>query len=301
MTNKKITKKRALGKGLGALLPDIDITSRDDIKEDDSSTSRKISDLSANPFQPRHKFNEKEIEDLSLSIKEYGILQPVLVRNNPQKENSFQIIAGERRVRAAKKAGLKEVPVLVREITDEQMLQISIVENIQRENLSPVEEAKAYKRLMDEFGYTQEKISAVVGKSRSAIANSLRLLNLPENILDSLADSLITGGHARALLASKDDNIQNKAFYEILDKKLSVRDTENLVKKLNENNVQIKPKPLPVFEFTDMADKLSGIIGTKVKISSKKNSTGKIEINFKNKEELERIFEYLNSSASQKD
>lgn len=301
MTKKKPIKKRALGKGLGALIPEIELDNEENTQEEESFNTHKISSLVANPYQPRLKFNDSEIEELSSSIKEYGILQPVLVRTDPENDSKYQIIAGERRVRAATRAGLKEVPVIVREITDEQMLQISIVENIQRENLNPVEEAKAYRKLIEDFKYTQEQVSAAVGKSRSAIANTLRLLNLPENILDALSDALISGGHAKALLGSKDDNIQNKVFFEILDKKLSVRETEALVKRLNENNIEIKPKQEPPAVFSQMATKLSSLMGARVKVVGKKNNTGKIEINFKNREELERIIEFIDNSGSNRD
>ncbi|MDY0133141.1 MAG: ParB/RepB/Spo0J family partition protein [Desulforegulaceae bacterium] len=291
---KKLEKRRGLGKGLGALLPDIEPEIE---KEEDEKEFVKISinHLKQNPYQPRKKFSEEEIEELSQSIKEYGILQPVLVRQSHDNNDEFYIIAGERRVRAAKLAELEKIPVLIKEITDEQMLQISIIENIQRENLNPVEEAKAFKRLISEFNRTQEELANIVGKSRPAISNTLRLLKLPENILDSLSDSLISGGHARALLGAKDEFIQNKVFYEILDKKLSVRETEHLVKRLNENDINLRPKPALPPEYKTMAVKLSHLIGTKVNISAKKNNTGKIEINFRDENELNKIFKLLNS------
>ncbi|MGE4518042.1 MAG: ParB/RepB/Spo0J family partition protein [Desulfobacteraceae bacterium] len=291
---KKPERKRGLGKGLGALIPDIEPEIEKEVKKKDFLKIQ-TDKLVQNPFQPRTRFSDEEIEELSISIREYGILQPVLVRENPENKNQFQIIAGERRARASKLAGLEEIPVIIKEITDEQMLQISIIENIQRENLNPVEEAKAYKRLITEFNRTQEELSAIVGKSRSAVANTLRLLNLPENILDSLSDALISGGHARALLGAKDEFVQNKVFYDILDKKLSVRETEHLVKRLNENDVNIRPKPFVPPEYKNMALKLSHVIGTKVNISSKKNNTGKIEISFRDEKELNKIFEFLNS------
>jgi ParB family chromosome partitioning protein len=292
---KNLVKKRGLGKGLGSLIPDIEPET--EVQEEKKDLSRLLlNQLVQNPYQPRTKFSEEEIEELSHSIKEHGILQPVLVRKKSNEDGKYEIIAGERRARAAKIAGLKEIPVIIKEITDEQMLQISIIENIQRENLNPVEEAKAYKRLITEFKRTQEELSQIVGKSRSAIANTMRLLNLPENILDSIEDSLISGGHARALLGAKDEFVQNKVFYEILDKKLSVRETEHLVKRLNENDVNIKPKPfiLPP-EYKTMAVRLSDLMGTKVQISAKNENTGKIEINFRDENELNKIFEYLNS------
>lgn len=292
---KNLVKKRGLGKGLGSLIPEMEPETEE--KEEKKDLSRlPLNQLVQNPYQPRTKFSEDEIEELSHSIKEHGILQPVLVRKKANENNRYEIIAGERRARAAKIAGLKEIPVIIKEMSDEQMLQISIIENIQRENLNPVEEAKAYKRLINEFKRTQEELSQIVGKSRSAIANTMRLLNLPENILDSIEDSLISGGHARALLGAKDEFVQNKVFYEILDKKMSVRETEYLVKRLNENDVSIKPKPfIPPPQYKTMAVRLSDLMGTKVQISAKNNNTGKIEINFRDENELNKIFEYLNS------
>jgi ParB family chromosome partitioning protein len=302
MTKKKNNKKKhGLGRGLDALIPDSEAASESGYEEDEDFINCSVSKLEKNPFQPRTNFSEQEIDELASSLKTYGVLQPVLVRNSPEDEDMYQIIAGERRVRAAKKAGIEEIPVLIRDITDEQMLQISIVENIQRENLNPVEESKAYKKLMDDFGYTQEDLSKTVGKSRSAVANKLRLLTLPENITDALADKMISGGHARALLGAKDELIQNKVFYEILDKKISVRETENLIKRLNEGDIKLKPKPDVPPEFKNMAATLSGAIGTKVKILNKKNNTGKIEINFRNKEELERIFTDLKNTYNKQD
>ncbi len=294
---KKNMKKKGLGKGLEALIPETESSGN---TKDKNFIKCSASLIEENPFQPRIKFGEKEIEELSESIKEYGIIQPVLVRKKPDSDKIFQIIAGERRVRAAKKAGLQEIPVIIKDIDDIQMLQISIVENIQRENLDPVEESRAYKRLIDEFGYTQENLAKAVGKSRPAITNSLRLLNLPENILDSLSDSLISTGHARALLASKDSFVQNKAFYEILDKKLSVRKTEHLISRLNENDINIKKTPVRPPEYNEMAIKLSDIIGAKVSISNKNNNSGKIEIKFKNRNELQKIFDYLNNNDTGK-
>ena len=292
---KNLIKKRGLGKGLGSLIPEIEPEIEE--KEEKKDLSQLLlNQLKQNPYQPRTKFSEEEIQELSHSIKEHGILQPVLVRKKSNEDNKYEIIAGERRARAAKIAGLKEIPVIIKEITDEQMLQFSIIENIQRENLNPVEEAKAYKRLINEFNKTQEELSHIAGKSRSAIANTLRLLNLPENILDSIVDSLISGGHARALLGAKDEFVQNKVFYEILDKKISVRETEHLVKRLNENDVNIKSKPfISPPEYKTMAVKLSDLMGTKVQISAKKDNTGKIEIKFRDENELNKIFEHINS------
>ncbi|MGM0417593.1 MAG: ParB/RepB/Spo0J family partition protein [Thermodesulfobacteriota bacterium] len=302
MTKKKNTKKKhGLGRGLDALIPDSEAVSDSGYEEDEDFINCPVDKLKKNPFQPRVKFSEEEIDELASSLKTYGVLQPVLVRNSPEDKDMYQIIAGERRVRAAKKAGIEEIPVLIRDINDEQMLQISIVENIQRENLNPVEESKAYKKLMDDFGYTQEDLSQTVGKSRSAVANKLRLLTLPENITDALADKMISGGHARALLGAKDELIQNKVFYEILDKRISVRETENLIKRLNEGDIKLKTKPDIPPEFKNMAATLSGAIGTKVKILNKKNNTGKIEINFRNKEELERIFADLKKTYNESD
>lgn len=290
---KKNTKKKALGKGLDALFSNFD-------QDEEQQENKKefilcsISQLIPNPYQPRNIFDEEELLTLSASIKEYGILQPILVRTNPDDKNLFQIIAGERRLRASKLAGLEQVPIIIREIDDEKMLQISIVENIQRENLNPVEEAKAYKRLVDEFNYTQENLAMVVGKSRPYIANSIRLLNLPQNIQEAVYKNIISGGHARALLGARDSEIQEKAFNEVTSKKLSVRQTENLIKNLNDNN-QIKKTDKPDYSsrFSQAALKISNTIGANVKITSKNNNAGKIEIKFKNKDELEKLIKTL--------
>jgi len=292
MTSKK---KRGLGRGLGALIPEFkpDFEKTEEVKQPYNMLHNSV--LESNPYQPRTKFDEEKLEELSLSIKEHGILQPVLVRPNPSKEDHYQIIAGERRFIASKMAGLDNIPVIVKKFTDEEMLQIAIVENVQRDDLNPVEVSKSYARLINEFSYTQEKISEVVGRSRSSVANSLRLLKLPENILSALYDELITGGHAKALLSSKDEDVLNRAFFEILDKKLSVREAERIVRRLNEHDIHIRKDRSDVIpEFSSFEAKLESFFDAKVKILSK-GEKGKIEILFKSKEELEKIISTIKS------
>ena len=281
-------KKKVLGRGLDALFPDIDsmdTKARDFFQCD-------IDVIRPNPYQPRRKFAEEELAALSSSIKEQGILQPLLVRKN---STGYELIAGERRLRASKLAGLSKVPVVVREITDTELLEASIVENIQRENLNPMEEAEAYQRLMNEFKMTQQKVAERVGKSRSAVANFLRLCQLPKPIKDSLMDDRLSMGHARALLGIEPAVQQTKVWQIVMAKGLSVRQTEALVKQM-----KATPKPKPKVPgpdesyFNSLADDLARRFGTKVNIK-KKGEKGKVEIEFYSNDDLDRLLGLLQS------
>ena len=277
----------ALGKGLGALIPDI------------SSETEKPKDyflcdidlIQHNRFQPRKRFAEGELLELSESIKSQGIIQPLLVRSD---DVGYELVAGERRLRAAKRAGLKQVPVIIKKLTDSEMLEMSIVENIQREDFNPIEEAEAYYRLITEFNLTQDQAAAKVGKSRSAVANFLRLRQLPDQIKDSIFDGKLSMGHARALLGAEDPARQIALWRTIITKGLSVRDTEALIKQQKTPKKTVSRPELSSDDiyFNDLADKLSRVYGTKVKIK-RRGRKGKVEIEFYNDEDLNRLIELL--------
>ena len=254
----------------------------------------KISMVEPNRSQPRKQFDEDALLELSESIKQYGILQPLLVSD---KNGYYEIIAGERRWRAAKLAGLKEVPVIIKEFNDQQVVEISLIENIQREDLNPIEEAMAYKRLIDEFHLKQDGIAERVSKSRTAVTNSLRLLKLDERVQQMLIDEMNSAGHARAILAIADKNTQASVAMKVFDEKLSVRETEKLVKHIVEPPKKAT-KQLNTAEdaiYESLEEKMKGIIGTRVFIHRKKNNKGKIEIEYYSRDELERIIELFES------
>ena len=233
--------------------------------------------------------------ELSESIKQYGILQPLLVSD---KKDYYEIVAGERRWRAAKLAGLKEVPVIVKEFTDQELVEISLIENIQREDLNPVEEAMAYKRLIDEFHLKQDEVAERVGKSRTAVTNSMRLLKLSEKVQQMLIDEMITAGHARAILAISDKEKQETVAMKVFDEKLSVRETEALVKRMLEPPKTEKKSKFTTAEdaiYESLEEKMKSIMGTRVQIHRKKNDKGKIEIEYYSKDELERIIDLFES------
>ncbi len=215
-------KKGGLGKGLEALFGELD-----DFEKENRITTIALDLIESNPFQPRENFDEKGIEELAESIKEKGVIQPIIVREHGDK---YQIVAGERRFLAAKKAGLSSIPAIIKDITDEESAEIALIENVQRKDLNPIEEALAYKRLIENFHYTQEELAKRIGKDRATIANSLRLLNLPEEIIEKIKRGLITAGHARAILSLKDEGEQKRLAEEIIEKKLSVRESERLAK-----------------------------------------------------------------------
>ncbi|MDD5803873.1 ParB/RepB/Spo0J family partition protein [Blautia sp. HCP3S3_H10_1] len=254
----------------------------------------KISKVEPNRTQPRKQFNEDALLELSESIKQFGILQPLLVSN---KGDYYEIIAGERRWRAAKLAGLKEVPVIVKEFNDQQVVEISLIENIQREDLNPIEEAMAYKRLIDEFKLKQDSIAERVSKSRTAVTNSLRLLKLDDRVQKMLIDEMISAGHARAILAITDKEKQANVAMKVFDEKLSVRETEKLVKHIVDPPKKVQ-KPVNMAEdaiYESLEEKMKGIIGSRVFIHRKKNNKGKIEIEYYSRDELERIIDLFES------
>lgn len=260
-----------------------------------AETYVKISKVEPNRSQPRKQFDEDALLELSESIKQYGILQPILVSD---KKDYYEIVAGERRWRAAKMAGLKEVPVIVKEFTNQEVVEISLIENIQREDLNPIEEALAYKRLLEEFQLKQDEVAERVSKSRAAVTNSMRLLKLDEKVQQMLIDEMISAGHARALLALPAGEMQAEVAMKVFDEKLSVRETEKLVKRLTE---PVKERKKPAGNsaedaiYESLEEKMKGIVGTRVFIHRKKNNKGKIEIEYYSKDELERIIDLFES------
>ena len=288
-----MNKKFSLGKGLGALIPD-DLQDEESINSEvnaKSSSYISLNLIKPNQDQPRKYFDEEKILQLSESIKEHGVIQPLVVR---KQDGVYIIVAGERRWRAAKAAGLKEVPVIVMNLSDKQVLEISLIENIQRQDLNPIEEAWAFKKLIDEFSFTQEELSRRIGRSRTALTNSMRLLNLDKRVQEYLIDGVITEGHGRALLAVIDSELQYKTAQIIIDDSLSVRETERLInnlKKEPEKNDTIKENTINPY-ISDIKNKLEERFSTKV-IVSNKNNKGKIEIEYYSSEDLERILDIL--------
>lgn len=280
-----MNKKFGLGKGLGALIPEEEIAA-------DNGGAHKISMnlIRANEEQPRKNFDEEKIEQLAESIKEHGVVQPIVLK---KVEDTYVIVAGERRWRAAKSLGLKEIPAVVMDLTDKQILEISLIENIQREDLNPIEEALAYKRLIEEFQLTQEELSKRLGKSRTAVTNCMRLLNLDSRVQEYLVDEVITEGHGRALLAINDKDTQYSVAQMIIDEGLNVRDTEKLIKNLGKEPKKGSSEEVKNVYHIDIKDKLEGFFGTKVDLISKKNK-GKIEIEYYSEDDLQRILDILN-------
>ena len=263
------------------------------VKEEGSVLIVKMTQIEPNRSQPRKQFDEDALLELSESIKQFGVLQPLLVQ---KKGDYYEIIAGERRGRASKLAGLKEVPVIVKDFSEQETVEISLIENIQRENLNPIEEAAAYKRLMEEFHLKQDVIAERVSKSRTAVTNSMRLLKLDERVQQMLVDEMLTTGHARALLAIENKDEQHAAAVKVFDEKLNVRETEKLVKLLL-NPAEPKPEKeknsAEDLVYEQLEEKIKGIIGSKVAIRRKNRDKGKIEIEYYSQEELERIVELL--------
>lgn len=294
-------KKRALGKGLSALLknPDTDITTNDSIADTNqvvgSVSEIKIEQIEVNPFQPRTDFDQDALQELAISIKELGIIQPLTVRKLGY--DKFQLISGERRFRASQLAGLKTVPVYVRIANDQAMLEMALVENIQREQLNPVEIALSYQRLIDECKLTQEKMSERVGKKRSTITNYLRLLKLPAEILAALRDESISMGHARALVNVKNQDTQINIFRDALNNGFTVREIEQIVKDFGDSSYtktsRNRSKTLPSFEHQKLANDISNKIGKDVKLKVSKSGKGKIEIPFNSNDDLHQIISQL--------
>ncbi len=282
--------KTGLGKGLDLLIP----TTADKGINDTEPQMLKISQVEPNREQPRKQFDKEALEDLAGSIKQYGIIQPIIVC---KKDDYYEIIAGERRWRAAKMAGLKEVPVVIREYSEKEIAEISLIENIQRENLNPIEEAVAYKKLIEDYELTQEELSQRISKSRTLIANTMRLLKLEKSVQKLLADGKLSAGHARALLGLEDPDQQRAVAKQIIDEALSVRQTEDLVKKLNEPEKEKKSSRKiknSVF-YKDLEKNMTENLGTKVKILQKEQGKGKIEISYFSEDELDRIYTLLNN------
>ena len=288
-------KRGGLGKGLDSLIPE----GKTIIKEKEEKTGEqivKITKIEPNREQPRKNFAEKELQELAESIKQFGVLQPLLVKKNGE---YYEIIAGERRWRAAKLAGLKEVPVIVREYTEKEIVEIALIENIQRENLNPIEEALAYSRLMTEFNMKQEELAERVSKNRSTISNAMRLLKLDSKIQEMLIEGSISAGHARALIDIEDAGTQYAIALRIQEEQLSVRDVEKLVRQLkNPKKVVEKPVIEHAFVYKDLEEKMISVMGTKVNINQKNNGRGKIEIEYYSNEELEHIFDLLMSISN---
>jgi ParB family chromosome partitioning protein len=285
-----VEKRPALGRGLSALIPDLPPAAP--AASGERALDVDVDLLRPNKFQPRTDMNDERIEDLSRSIRSNGIIQPIVVRRVPGQAQGYEIIAGERRWRAAQRAGLMKVPVVVRDIPEDRLLAVALIENIQREDLNPIEEAVAYRRLGDEFQLTQEQIAEAVGKDRSSIANYVRLLRLPQEVRASVASNAISMGHARALLALPDQAAQLRLGREIVAKNLSVRDVEALVKKNTHDAKDVK-EPERVDPNTRAAEgKLRLALGTRVRIN-RRGKGGRIEIEFVSEDELQRIYELL--------
>ena len=293
---------RGLGKGLDSLIPSAAVESKKKEGKNDSvevaksenkgpETIVKITKVEPNRKQPRKNFDEDALQELADSIKQFGLLQPILVQD---RKDYYEIIAGERRWRAAKLAGLKEVPVIIREYTEKEIVEISLIENIQREDLNPIEEAQAYKRLLEEFNMKQDEVAERVSKSRSAVTNSIRLLKLSNEVQQMLIDDMITTGHARALLSIEDKELQYSLAQRIFDEKLSVRDVEKIMKSLQKPT---KPKKMSdktlMAIYQDIEEKLKTKLSTKVSVTSKGDGAGKIEIEFYNHEDLDRILDMI--------
>ena len=299
-------KRGGLGKGLDSLIPDkkfdksgniphnkVNIQVESAAKEKDGQVMMKINDVEPNREQPRKNFEEDALLELADSIKQFGVLQPLIVQ---KRKDYYEIIAGERRWRAAKLAGVKEVPVIVKNYTDQEILEISLIENIQRENLNPIEEAMAYKKLLNEFKLKQDEVAERVSKSRTAVTNSMRLLKLSTKVQQMIIDDMISTGHARALLAIDDEEQQYLLATKIFDEKLSVRETEKLVKDVKNPKKEVPKKEIKnAFVYEDIEERMKNIMGTKVHVNHKPNGKGKIEIEYYSDSELERIFELLMS------
>lgn len=287
--------KRGLGKGLDTMIPPV----KNEKKSENGDPAKgpetlvNITKVEPNREQPRKNFDEDALLELSESIKQYGLLQPILVQD---RKDYYEIIAGERRWRAAKLAGLKQVPVIIKNLTDQEIVEISLIENIQRENLNPIEEAQAYKRLLNEFHLKQDEVAERVSKSRTAVTNSMRLLKLSDDVQRMVIDEMITTGHARALLGVEDPAEQYNLAQRIFDEKLSVREVEKIVKNMGKpvksKKEKVVDKSMQVI-YDDISEKLKTQLGTKVNIVPKKDGSGKIEIEFYSHDELDRILDLM--------
>lgn len=294
-------KKGGLGKGIDSLISNkvntkqlnTGIVSDGAMKE--PVTKVKLSLVEPNREQPRKNFDEDGLAELADSIKQYGIIQPLIVQD---KKDYFEIIAGERRWRAAKLAGLKEIPVIIRDLSDQEIMEISLIENIQREDLNPIEEALAFKRLLEEFNLKQEEVAKRVSKSRTAVTNSMRLLKLTEDVQQMVIDGKLTTGHARCLISIEDSELQKSIALQIIEKNLSVRDTEQLMKKMlkqKETKEKEEKDAALTAIYENIAEQMKQILGTKVEIRQKNKNKGKIEIEYYSQYELDRLLELIKS------
>ena len=295
-------RRGGLGKGLDTLIPEtVKSTSQEKTKivekvvekivEKPAEIKVKISQVGPNKDQPRKQFDEDALMELSDSIKQFGIIQPLVVQ---EKNGFYEIIAGERRWRAAKMAGLKEVPVIIKNYTDLEIVEISLIENIQRENLNPIEEALAYKRLLEEFHLKQDEVAERVSKSRTAVTHSMRLLKLDNRVQQMVIDDMLSTGHARALLGIEDPELQASTAAKVFDEKLSVREVEKLVKNIqNGKTEKKKEQPVHDFIYQDLEEKMKAAVGTKVIIHQKAKGKRNIEIEYYSPEDLERIMELI--------
>ena len=286
-------KKKGLGKGLDSLIPDNKIEVKTSVPNAGGEQMMKINMVEPNREQPRRNFEEDSLLELADSIKQFGVLLPLIVR---KRKDYYEIIAGERRWRAAKMAGVKEIPVIIKDFTEQEVLEIALIENIQREDLNPIEEAMAFKRLLTEFNLKQDEVAERVSKSRTAVTNSMRLLKLAEKVQQMVIDDMITTGHARALLAIEDPELQYNLANKIFDEKLSVRETESLVKSIkNPKEPKQKKMVKNAFIYEDLEDKMKQVLGTKVNVLAKGNGKGRIQIEYYSDAELERMFEMIMS------
>lgn len=289
-----VKKKQALGNGLEGMfgIEETTVEKKEDVSRE---TLLRLSEIEPNRTQPRRNFDEDALQELADSIQQYGVIQPIVVQ---KKGKRYEIIAGERRWRAARKAGLLEVPVIVKEFAPEDVFAIALIENIQRQDLNPIEEAQAYSRLIEEHNLKQDELAEKVSKNRVTITNSMRLLKLDERVQQMLIDNMLTGGHARALLGITDKDQQHVVAMKVFDEKLSVRETESLVKRLTEEkkekNETKQEKKDDSFIYRDLENRMKDILGTKVEIKNKAKNKGRIEIEYYSMEELERIIEMIN-------
>ncbi len=303
--------KRGLGKGLDALIPETEKSAKDNSSVNKTETEKEvvkevikeidtidINKIEPNATQPRKFFDEDSLQELAESIRQHGLIEPLIVQKS--KEDFYSIIAGERRWRAARIAGLKDIPVIVKEYNSQQIIEIALIENLQREDLNPIEEAEAFNRLIEEYNLKQDEVAEKVSKSRVTITNSLRLLKLNERVRNMIIEDKIKSGHARALLAIEDVDEQYNAAVKIFDEKLSVRETERLVKLINSK--ETAPKKEEKIEtqqekliFKQYEEKLKLVMGTKVNISHKNDGKGKIEIEYYSPEEFERLIDIMSN------
>ena len=284
-----MAKKLALGKGLSALIPNESYNNNDNKK---STLSISINKIKSDKDQPRKSFDAEKIAELTVSIKTHGVIQPLILRK--VEDDQYIIVAGERRWRAAKIAGLKELPAIIMDLSENEVLEISLIENIQRQDLNPIEEATAYKKLIDDFKMTHEELSKRIGKSRTSITNTMRLINLNDNVQQYIIEGVISEGHGRALLGVKDSKMQCELAEQVIDEKLSVRELEKLIRKIVEpkskkdyNKQELNPY------YKDIKNQLQDYFGTKVNISNK-NNKGKIEIEYYSEDDLQRILDIIN-------